>query len=310
MDAANEETQTVHLFSGLPPQICSSNTSNAPNEEMQSFHLFPNLPFELRRKVWRRTLRLFPRIIEVRPRTSNTAWDPLTTKHHVRATSPLILLSINHEARKELLPFHTALSSDVSLHPPPDSDKPSPNTSAKPLLVNFEVDAIYFNVAWDSTEAVPYLSFVQRLFHDFEQDKQLLRRLAVPGDSQFIRIDLLFTIFGELNDFQDGSANVEESVICKFDGLEELILVTEQRHLRVDMQLVALVENGEFADSEISRNLKDWEGQLMQGWRVPRITSCSTVAEQVKGRRVESQSSYLERVYGPDFVERFMATHD
>ncbi|KAB8295009.1 hypothetical protein EYC80_006956 [Monilinia laxa] len=280
---------------------------------MQTFHFFPNLPIELRRKVWHRTLNLFPRIIEVRPNTTAETWNPLTTKHHVQATSPLVLLSINHEAREELIPFYTALSSDVSLNLIPDSDKNARNTANRPL-VNFKVDTIYFNVAWYTTEKVPYLSFVQRLFQNFEQDKQLVRRVAVPIGSEFIRPDLLSTLLEEVNSGQDQPGNIESSVICRFKGLEEFIMVTEQRHLKVGMKLVAFLDRGKSGHRGISQSLngQEFEGQLLQEWRVPKIKFCSTIGEPVKQRNVDSRirSSYLERVYGHDFVERFMTTHD
>ncbi|KAA8569341.1 hypothetical protein EYC84_000993 [Monilinia fructicola] len=282
---------------------------NATNGEIQSFHFFPNLPIELRCKVWHRILRLFPRIIEVRPNTTAEAWNPLTTKYHVQTTSPIVPLSINHEAREELLPFYTALSSDVSLNLIPDSDNCAPNTANR-LMVNFEADTIYFNVAWYTNERVPYLSFVQRLFQDFEQDKWLVRRVAVPLGSEFIRPELLFVILEEVKTGQDRTETVERSVICMFNGLEEFIMVTEQRHLKVGMKLAALVENGKSARQEISQSAKGQEGQLLHEWRVPKIKFCSTIGEPVKVRNVDSRSSYLERVYGHDFVKRFMATHD
>ncbi|KAI9641981.1 hypothetical protein NHQ30_009851 [Ciborinia camelliae] len=281
---------------------------DANNEETQTFHLFPDLPLELRRKIWRRTLPLFPRIIEVRPRTTPTeAWNPLTTKHHVRATAPRILLSINREARQELLPFHTALSSNVSLNQIPDSDSATPNLSAKPPMVNFEVDTIYFNVAWSTTESVPYLSFVQRLFQNFEKDKRRVRRLAVDYNSELVRFNLLVDILGEDNTGQDDTEYIQKSVVCKFDDLAELSIVLEQRHLRVKNKLIGLVEDKILKDPEVLQNLKDCEGQLKQGWRIPKIWFCSTVAVPIEKQRVESQSSYLERIYGSAFVERFMA---
>lgn len=273
---------------------------------MQDFYLFPNLPLELRRKIWHCSLRLFPRIIEVRPRTTPTeAWDPLTTKHHVRATSPLVLLSINKEARKELLPFYTELSSDVSLNLILDSDEDSPSVSTMPPMVNFEIDAIYFNVAWDTTEAVPYLSFVQRLFEDFKQDKQLVRRLAVDKDSEILRFDFFARLFMEVGDGKDEVAIVDESAVREFNALEELVIVMEQTHLRVDTKLVALVDTYSGVDPNMLHNAKHREGQLLQGWRVPKMRFCSTVAERVVKEGVKSQGSYLERVYGPAFVQRF-----
>ncbi|TGO39795.1 hypothetical protein BHYA_0048g00600 [Botrytis hyacinthi] len=150
-----------------------------------TFHRFPDLYLELRYQIWRYTPFLFPRIIEVRPWTTPTeAWDPLTTKHHVRATAPIAVLQINHEARELLLPFYTLLSSDVTLTQISKYHLASPNPHDKPPMVNFDTDTIYFSVAWSSTEEIPYLSFIQRLFQNFDQDKKRVRRLAVDNSSE------------------------------------------------------------------------------------------------------------------------------
>ncbi|TGO23094.1 hypothetical protein BPAE_0144g00140 [Botrytis paeoniae] len=156
----------------------------ASYEAENTFHCFPDLFPELRYKIWRYTPVLFPRIIEVRPRTTPTeAWDPLTTKHHVRVTAPIALLQLNHEARELLLPFYTLLSSDVTLTQISQYHLASPNPHEKPPMVNFDTDTIYFSVAWSTTEEVPYLSFIQRLFQNFDQDRQGVRRLAVDNSS-------------------------------------------------------------------------------------------------------------------------------
>ncbi|KAF7952226.1 uncharacterized protein EAE97_001723 [Botrytis byssoidea] len=155
------------------------------NGAENTFHRFPDLYPEVRYQIWHYTLALFPRIIEVRPRTTPTeAWDPLTTKHHVRVTAPIVLLQINHEARELLLPFYTLLSSDVILTPIFHHHRASPNPHEKPPMVNFDTDTIYFSVAWSTTEKIPYLSFIQRLFRNFDQDKKRVRRLAVDNSSE------------------------------------------------------------------------------------------------------------------------------
>ncbi|KAF7889759.1 uncharacterized protein EAF02_002174 [Botrytis sinoallii] len=157
----------------------------AANGAENTFHGFPDLYLELRHQIWRYTPALFPRIIEVRPRTTPTeAWDPLTTKHHVRVTAPIALLQINHEARELLLPFYTLLSSDVTLTQISKYHLASPSPHEKPPMVNFDTDTIYFSVAWSTTEEIPYLSFIQRLFQNFDQDKQRVRRLAVDNFSE------------------------------------------------------------------------------------------------------------------------------
>ncbi|KAF7908499.1 uncharacterized protein EAF01_004254 [Botrytis porri] len=155
------------------------------NEAEDSFHCFPDLYPELRYQIWRHTPALFPRIIEVRPCTTPTeAWDPITTKHHVRVTAPIVLLQINREARELLLPYYTLLSSDVTFTPISHYHLASPNPHEKPPMVNFDTDTLYFSVAWSTTEKIPYLSFIQRLFQNFDQDKQRVRRVAVDNSSK------------------------------------------------------------------------------------------------------------------------------
>ncbi|ESZ96594.1 hypothetical protein SBOR_3016 [Sclerotinia borealis F-4128] len=271
MNALYEEMQTFHQFH----QNDTSNTTKGLKRETQTFHHFLDLPLEIRRKIWRRALRLFPRIIEVRPRLTPTrAWDPLTTKHHVRATAPIVLLAINHEVRKELLPFYTTLSSDVSLNHIPDSDSDlrsvSPDPSAKPPLVNFEIDIIYFNVAWSTSERIPYLSFVKRLFEDFKHAKQFVRRLAV-----------CYKLAPEtfwLSHSQD--IIKEESVIFQFVGLEELAIIASQTHLRTDKKLVGLADVSE--DDPFRANNKGGIERLVRNkeWTVPVIRLCDTVAAE------------------------------
>lgn len=157
----------------------------AANETENTFHCFPDLYTELRYQIWRYTPALFPRIIEVRPRTTSTeAWDPLTTKHHVRVTAPIAILQVNQEARELLLPFYTLLSSDVTLTQISKYHSASPNPHDKPPMINFDTDTIYFSVAWSTTEEIPYLSFIQRLFQNFDQDKQRVRKLAVDNSSK------------------------------------------------------------------------------------------------------------------------------
>ncbi|KAF7954382.1 hypothetical protein EAE96_005506 [Botrytis aclada] len=168
----------------------------ASNEAENTFHCFPKLIPELRFKIWRYTPALFPRIIEVRPRTTPTeAWNPFTTRHHVRVTAPITLLQINHEARELLLPFYTLLSSDATLAQISQHHLASPNPHEKPPMVNFDADTIYFSVAWSTTEEIPYLSFIQRLFQNFDQDKQRVRRLAVDNSSELSNlIDFPFKV--------------------------------------------------------------------------------------------------------------------
>ncbi|KAF7870378.1 hypothetical protein EAF04_004124 [Stromatinia cepivora] len=285
---------------------------NALNERTQTFDIFPDLPLELRLKIWRRTPHLFPRIIEVRPRITPTeAWNSLTTKHHVRVTAPLILLQINREARKELLPFYTQLSSDVRLNLILDTDSVSPDPHEKPPLVNFATDTIYFNVTWSTGEEIPYFSFIQRLFQDFHKDKRLVRRMAVGIFSKLAKT-LRDIVLWKICNPEGGDTiyAVRKSALLEFNDLEELVLINESNHLRAEMGLIALVDDEGSNDRyKIVPEMKEFEGEIMLGWKVPKIRTCSTVAAPVDNREIESQSSYLRRVYGGAFVDRFMDRH-
>lgn len=286
--------------------MTTSTVVNAINEEMQTFHLFPNLPVELRRKIWRRTPPLFPRIIEVRPRRDpGQPWDLLTTKHHVKATAPLVLLSINKEAREELLTFYTALSSDVTRKKITNLDLACPNPHEKPPMVNFDADSIFFNVAYEIFEKAPYLSFVRRLFQNFDQDKRRVRKLALNFSKSFTGDVVIWTT----QNIDADMANVIGSLLhpCfHFNGLEELVHVVEHNHMRVDMNLVAF-EDHAVQNHGMLDKFRGQEGQYEKEWRVPKIRYCITVAAPVDNRRIESQRSYLKRVYGEAFVEGFGA---
>ncbi|CAD6444504.1 94a0fa6d-f3a2-4f05-b335-dfe5e47266f9-CDS [Sclerotinia trifoliorum] len=285
---------------------------NALNERTQTFDIFPDLPLEIRLKIWRHTPHLFPRIIEVRPYLSPTkAWDPLTTKHHVRATTPLILLQINREARRELLPFYTRLSSDVRLNLILDADSASVGLHEKPPWVNFAVDTLYFNTIWSTGEEVQYFSFVQRLFQDFHRDKQLVRRIAVGIFSELAKAFHDIVLRNIYNpDGTDAIYMFPKPTLLEFKDLEQLVLINESNHLRAERRLIALEDDESYDDRyTIVPELKKIEDERMLGWKVPKIRICSTVAAPVDNQEMESQSSYLRRVYGEDFVDRFMAPH-
>lgn len=212
-----------------PPLVAStSKEMEASNEGTKVFHRFPKLPLELRRRIWRFTPPLFPRVIEVRARTTDQAWDPLTTRHHVVVSGPLVLLSINYEARQELLQFYTTLSSNVTLNPITNPGTTSQDISTEPPRVNLGVDTIYFKSQWNSNEDIPYLSFVQRLFEDFERDRLLVRKLAVPYNSDMFTLGMLPFIDPFIDDYK----SVPKYVIFQFNGLEKVAIICKQRYLQ------------------------------------------------------------------------------
>ncbi|APA11762.1 predicted protein [Sclerotinia sclerotiorum 1980 UF-70] len=239
---------------------------NTLKEKTQTFDIFPDLPLEIRLKIWRCTPHLFPRIIEIRPRLTPTkAWDPLTTKHHIRATEPLILLQINREARNELLPFYTRLSSDVELNLIFDADSASIDLHEKPPLVNFAVDTLYFDTIWSTGEEVQYFSFVQRLFQDFHRDKQLVRRIAVWITSELVTTLRDFILWAYYNPQATKSISAfgKPPALSEFKDLEELVLINMMNHLRAEMRLTALVDDESKIDqNKIVPELRKFEGKL------------------------------------------------
>lgn len=276
------------------------------NEAEKTFRCFPDLFPELRSKIWRYTPALFPRIIEVRPRTTPTeAWDPLTTKHHVRVTAPIALLQINHEARELLMPLYTLLSSDVTLTQISNHHLASPNPHEKPPMVNLDTDTIYFSIAWGTTEEVPYLSFIQRLFQNFDQDKQRVRRLAVDNSSRLSNlIDYPFNLryFDDIWGASESCSLNMNSALLEFKNLDELVIVVERTHLRADVVLVCFMNLGNASIGRGEEYIDILRALGTEGWKIPQISICTTHVVPVNNRKMESQRAYLERVYGKAFV--------
>ena len=140
----------------------------------QTFTPFPLLPTELRLKIWNHAYHFFPRVIEVRPQILNKdipiehrQWDSM-------ASTIIPLLQVNREARFELLPRYFAPFS-------PQRVCPYYPTS---LLINFEIDILYFRVSIESH--MPKERLLEHVFEAAETKvKDNLRSLA--GNSTFWR---------------------------------------------------------------------------------------------------------------------------
>lgn len=78
-----------------------------PNTIPAMFHPFRRLPNEIRFKIWRTANLNFPRVIEIRPKTTSrhTVW-------RLQSSKPLTpLLAVNQDSRSEILPLYKHITS-------------------------------------------------------------------------------------------------------------------------------------------------------------------------------------------------------
>jgi hypothetical protein len=151
-----------------PPSNCSITMA-------QIFTLFPRLPPELRLRIWNQGFPFFPRVIEVTSQFLNSDISVPNRKWSAMASSILTLLQINHEARNELLPRYSAPFSLRNLDP----------YSPAFLLINYEIDTIYFRV--DVMAHISRDMFFEHIFEAAEGEmRSNLTRLA--GNDRFWRI--------------------------------------------------------------------------------------------------------------------------
>jgi hypothetical protein len=83
------------------------------------FNPILKLPTELRLKIWRSALPLFPRILEAKPHKpwSNTTERPRSPKWSITPTTTTPLLSISQEPRNELKKYYTTPFSPYNVFP-------------------------------------------------------------------------------------------------------------------------------------------------------------------------------------------------
>jgi len=80
------------------PQRLARNAAEPAPEPLQDFQQFPDLPIELRYRIWRfAALTAEPRVIHLEIN------DPVRPHYNIRASAAPTLLSVNQEARSEIL---------------------------------------------------------------------------------------------------------------------------------------------------------------------------------------------------------------
>ena len=167
-----------------------------------TFHSFPHLPTELRLKVWKNAFNsLPPRTIEITSQAPSLDTPVQFRKWIAMASNILTLLQVNREARYELLPRYSAPfnSQILSTHSP---------TS---LLVNFDIDIIYFRASVASP--MPRDRLFQTIFGAAEGEvTRSLKRLA--GNATFWQY-MVPANYGNSSPFRefDGFAKLEEIII-------------------------------------------------------------------------------------------------
>ncbi|KUJ23492.1 uncharacterized protein LY89DRAFT_680236 [Mollisia scopiformis] len=121
-------------------------SGNIPSTDVQEvcasddplFEYFPDLPLELRQKIWKHAIPLFPRIVMFDLSDSNRnramIYTPSTQdKWVVSVSSPATLLNVCHEAREEILQYY-------------DTPLVDHGTTLRPscILINLEIDLLFF----------------------------------------------------------------------------------------------------------------------------------------------------------------------
>jgi hypothetical protein len=205
------------------------------------FTLFPKLPTELRLKIWRSALPLFPRILEAKPHKpwSNTTERPRSPKWSITPTTTTPLLSISQEPRNELKKYYTTPFSPYNVFPAQGSPldfrlvaRGSPYVEPYP-----EINALYFNYRFDTLFLdITDLCYLWPRIYTFSEIIGSVFGDAYPEAQRELRSlagseDFWDTIVLQKNEF-------EEMVLEKFVNMEENIMVFEQGILDRDDKLV------------------------------------------------------------------------
>jgi hypothetical protein len=161
------------------PSIYNNNINPPPTScwitMEQTFTLFPRLPSELRLKIWNQASPFFPRVIEVTSQCLNSDIPVQGRKWNAMASTILTLLQVNQEARCELLPRYSQPFSLRNLDP----------YSPAFLLINYEIDTIYFRV--DVMAQISRNRLFEHIFQAAEGEmRSNLKSLA--GNDRFWRI--------------------------------------------------------------------------------------------------------------------------
>jgi len=221
----------------------------------KTFTPFSRLSTELRLKIWRTTLPLFPRILEARPHKpwSESARRPRTPKWTITPTTTTPLLSINQEARNELKKYYAAPFNPHNVFPTQGSTidfrlhaRGFPDVEPYPeidfLYFNYKVDILFIDTTdlyylWP--EIYTFSEIISSIFRAAYPDAQTeLRRLA--GSEDFWD-----TIVLQKNES-------EEKVLEEFVSTEENIMVFGKGVLGKNDKLVRFedVEESEWTGEE------------------------------------------------------------
>jgi hypothetical protein len=134
-----------------------------------TFTVFPQLPLELRSKVWRFALLLFPRVIELKSIKPANGLDKNTRPWWIAyPTSKPILLSINRESRRILLPYYSA---------PFQARRISPRIGIEGLIISYYVDTLFINTEFQSSRHSDVL-FRDLFGSYFSEVQDNLKRIA------------------------------------------------------------------------------------------------------------------------------------
>lgn len=197
------------------------------------FALFPKLPTELRLKVWRSALPLFPRILEAKPKLHtgplNTVYNDRFPEWTITPTARTTLLSINHESRNEVKKYYAA---------PFDAATIIPTSKIASLYFNYSVDTLYLdltNLAYIWPRIYTFEEMVGSLFGAaFPEAQRQLRSLAGTEDLwDLIDLENFISDTNGTGNFKFGTDAIES-----FPNMEEHIIVFEKGLLSKGDRLV------------------------------------------------------------------------
>jgi hypothetical protein len=215
-----------------------------------SFTRFQKLPTELRWKVWRHALLLFPRIVEVR-----TIWNPLATYHPashlstwlIKPNATLNLLCIDRETKEYLLPFY-AIRFNADL------------TWSQAANFRFcpQTDTLFFNLRHVHPPSLSYEDILEQVFdaHNVEIFKSHLQSLA--GNNKFWLVV---------------AKNEGVQILSEFQNLEEMILTVKSSRQGVRLDRLIWFEDAirdpkfHFLKSLVT-SLEEWPEEMPSEVRV------------------------------------------
>jgi len=193
--------------------------------------LFPELPTELRLKIFRAALPLFPRILEAKPHKpwSNGTRRGRLPKWSITPTTTTPLLSINQESRNELKKYYATPFSPYNVFPAQGSTldfrlHARGNLYAEPYP---EINALYFNYKVDTI----FLD-TTGLYHIWPKVYTFTETVESVFGAAYLQVQRELRLLAGSEEIWDTvilqKLDSEEKVLEKFVSMEENIMVFDR----------------------------------------------------------------------------------